>query len=195
MRSGCTDLHVATQPGACNPRRGATHLLCRCRHTWSRSSASVAIVKTVQRQLMVLLGARALCLLGVVLVSLAATPLVAGDTVIDLSDTATATTLALSSLPVGSLAITELAGGDPGNCGVTATVQPADTVNSIMCAEYPSTCNARARHACCVRLNIAFSKTHTRRVMQQRAAERVSRVWSRLRTCQPSTPHWTSRSL
>ena len=76
--------------------------------------------------------ARALRLLIVALAVSASVPRTAADAVISLGSTTMATTRALSALPAGSPAVTQMAGGDPGSCGVTATIQSADTVASIM---------------------------------------------------------------
>ncbi len=63
----------------------------------------------------------------------AAVPRTAADAVTGLGSTAMAVTMALSSLPAGSPAITKLVGGgDPSTCGMTATVQSIDTIASIM---------------------------------------------------------------
>ena len=56
----------------------------------------------------------------------------AADAVTFLGSTTMAATLALSALPVGSPALTQLAGGDSGTCGVTTTIQLSDTISSIM---------------------------------------------------------------
>ncbi len=71
-------------------------------------------------------------LLIVALALSAAVPRTAADAVTSLGTTTMAATLALSSVPVGSLQVTKLAGGNSGSCGVTATVQLSDTIDSIM---------------------------------------------------------------
>ena len=75
---------------------------------------------------------QALRLLIVALALSATVPRTAADAVTSLGSTTMAATLALSSVPVGSLQITKLAGGNSGACGVTATVQPSDTIASVM---------------------------------------------------------------
>ena len=75
---------------------------------------------------------QALRLVLVVLAVSVSLPRTVADAVTSLGSTTMAATLALSSLPVGSPAITQLAGGDPGSCGVTATIQPGDTADAIM---------------------------------------------------------------
>ena len=75
---------------------------------------------------------QALRLFIVALALSAAVSRTAADAVTSLGTTTMAATLALSSVPVGSLQVTKLAGGNSGGCGVTATVRKTDTVASIM---------------------------------------------------------------
>jgi len=62
----------------------------------------------------------------------ASVPHTAANVVTSLGSTTMAATLALSSLPVGSPALTQLAGGISGICGVTTTIRLSDTISSLM---------------------------------------------------------------
>ena len=94
---------------------------------------------------------QALRLLMVALALSATLPRTAADAVTSLGSTTMAATLALSSAPVGTLQVTKLAGGSSGTCGVTATVQLGDTVDSIMCGCVCMSSLVWHRHVLCGR--------------------------------------------